>query len=201
MNNDFTIKIVTFTVNDDKLLVYLSDSHLPQGKIESGESLDAAVGRIFKDTLNLSVYDYYFEQLYTFSKPAKTTTKIEVVYYILLPKFVLKSLNNWFSLAKSDLARLVDRKIISYAIQRLQWKIEYTNIVYSLLSKEFTLSELQKTYEAILGKELDKRNFRKKILLLGILRKTAKVRKGIKARPALVYEFRKRTPEMVKVFS
>ena len=97
--------------------------------------------------------------------------------------------------------RVTDRNIIKYAVQRLQWKIEYTNVVYSLIPFEFTLSRLQTTYEAILGKTLDKRNFRKKILSLGLLKKTGKILKGFKARPALVYGFRKRTPVMVKVFS
>ena len=98
------------------------------------------------------------------------------------------------------MARQEDKEIISYAVQRLQWKIEYTNVVYSLLPREFTLSELQLTYEAILGKELDKRNFRKKILFLKLLKDTGKKRTGTVARPASVYEFRKRSPVRVKVF-
>jgi 8-oxo-dGTP diphosphatase len=89
--------------------------------------------------------------------------------------------------------------IISYAVQRLRWKIEYTNVVYSLLSREFTLSDLQKVYEAILGKFIDKRNFRKKILSLHFLQPTRKIKIG-RARPALFYTFKEKKPVIVNIF-
>lgn len=188
------IKIVAFTVVEDKLRVFLNRGILLQGELLENESLDKAALRIFKSTAQILPKESYLEQLYTFSKP-----QIEVVYYILLPSFTLKSLENWFS--PDVTSGLEDRKIIKYAVQRLQWKIEYTNIVYSLLPGEFTLSELQQTYEAILGKPLDKRNFRKKILSLKLLKDTGKKRTGTIARPASVYEFKKRSPVMVKVFA
>ncbi len=190
------IKIVAFTVVEDKLRIFLNKGLLPQGELQDDESLDAGALRIFKKVLPILPKESYLEQLYTFSK----ARNIEVVYYILLPGYTLKPLANWYSLERSDLARQEDKEIISYAVQRLQWKIEYTNVVYSLLPKEFTLSELQLTYEAILGKELDKRNFRKKILSLKLLKDTGKKRTGTVARPASVYEFRKRSPVRVKVF-
>ena len=190
------VKVVAFTVVDGKLLVFLNNGLLPQGVLQESESLDTAAIRIFKKFLQILPKESYLEQLYTFSK----ARNIEVVYYILLPGYTLKSLANWYSLERSDLARQEDKEIISYAVQRLQWKIEYTNVVYSLLPREFTLSELQLTYEAILGKELDKRNFRKKILFLKLLKDTGKKRTGTVARPASVYEFRKRSPVRVKVF-
>src|SRR3989338_5180281 len=190
------IKVVAFTVVDGKLLVFLNNGLLPQGELQENESLDTAAIRIFKKFLQILPKESYLEQLYTFSK----ARNIEVVYYILLPGYTLKSLANWYSLVRSHLARLDDRKITGYAIQRLQWKIEYTNVVYSLLPDRFTLSELQQTYEAILGNQLDKRNFRKKILSLKLLKDTGKKRTGTVARPASVYEFRKRSPVGVKVF-
>ena len=190
------IKVVAFTVVDGKLLVFLNNGLLPQGELQENESLDTAAIRIFKKFLQILPKESYLEQLYTFSK----ARNIEVVYYILLPGYTLKSLANWYSLERSDLARQEDKEIISYAVQRLQWKIEYTNVVYSLLPDRFTLSELQQTYEAILGNQLDKRNFRKKILSLKLLKDTGKKRTGTVARPASVYEFRKRSPVRVKVF-
>lgn len=189
------IKVVAFTVVEDKLRIFLNDGFLPQGVLQENESLDTAAIRIFKKFLQILPKESYLEQLYTFSKP-----QIEIVYYVLIPSFTLNSLNNWVYLKGSNPARVKENKVIGYAIQRLQWKIEYTNVVYSLLPGEFTLSELQLTYEAILGKELDKRNFRKKILSLKLLRDTGKKRTGTIARPATVYEFKKRTPVRVEVF-
>ena len=59
--------------------------------------------------------------------------------------------------------------MIGYALRRLQAKLEYSNVAYSLLPAEFTLSQLQRGYEAILARPLDKRNFRKRMLSLGII--------------------------------
>ena len=59
--------------------------------------------------------------------------------------------------------------VAAYARQRLEWKLAYTNVVWSLLPRRFALTELQKVYEAVLDRKLDKRNFRKKILALGLV--------------------------------
>jgi 8-oxo-dGTP diphosphatase len=75
-------------------------------------------------------------------------------------------------------------------MQRLRGKLEYTDIGYQLLAPEFTLSELQVVYEAILSpRTLDKRNFRKKVLSTGILEPTAHTRKSGQHRPAALYRF------------
>jgi 8-oxo-dGTP diphosphatase len=88
---------------------------------------------------------------------------------------------------------------LEYAIQRLRWKLEYTNIVYSLLPRDFTLTELQRVYEIILGRPLDKRNFRKKMLSLGMLQVTPRAVKVGAHRPARLYRFRRRTPMIIEV--
>jgi len=64
------------------------------------------------------------------------------------------------------------KKVIEYAIQRLKWKMEYTNLSQFILPAKFTLSELQKVYEIILNKKFDVRNFRKKIDSLHIIKET-----------------------------
>ncbi len=79
--------------------------------------------------------------------------------------------------------------IITYAYQRLKWKMEYTNVVKSILPESFTLRELQDVYETIFQKEFDKRNFRKKILSLGMLVETAEWDKENSKRPAKLYAF------------
>ncbi len=73
-------------------------------------------------------------------------------------------------------------------------KLAYSNVAYSLLPAEFTLSNLQNTYEAILGRALDKRNFRKRVLSVGILEATGRQAGAGRHRPAQLYRFRERHP-------
>jgi 8-oxo-dGTP diphosphatase len=84
------------------------------------------------------------------------------------------------------------------AITRLRAKLGYTNLVYTLLPGRFSLGELQEMYEAILGRRLDRRNFRKKILSLGLLRRLGDVRRG-PHRPAALYAFRQRRPMVIGI--
>jgi 8-oxo-dGTP diphosphatase len=78
--------------------------------------------------------------------------------------------------------------------------LEYTNVVYSLLPKYFTFNHLQNAYEVILGQKLDKRNFRKKFLILGLIKPTNKILKGERQRPAKLYQFISRKPAELKKF-
>lgn len=196
-NLNVLIKLVLFGVVSDSLVVFLRDGSLPAQTLTPEIPLNKQVNDLLFITLGRSVGDNYLEQLYTFSKNAKGIT---LVYFILLPLKATEFSNNGWIDARKKEKPTADHEIITYAIQRLQWKIEYTNVVYSLLPNEFTLSELQQIYEAILGHILDKRNFRKKILSLDFLERTGKKHKGI-SRPALMYSFKKRSPSMIKVFS
>jgi 8-oxo-dGTP diphosphatase len=90
--------------------------------------------------------------------------------------------------------------IVTYAAKRLRAKLEYTNAAYSLLPREFTLSELQEVYEAILGKRFDKRNFRKKYLELGLIKPTGRKTAGGRQRPAALYSFKSHHPAELKKF-
>ncbi|HKR21039.1 MAG TPA: hypothetical protein VJS17_00540, partial [Pyrinomonadaceae bacterium] len=78
--------------------------------------------------------------------------------------------------------------ILNYALERLRNKLEYTTVGFQLLPEKFTLSELQSVYEAILGKKLDKRNFRRKMSVLKILKPLTEYRRGGQ-RPAQLYRF------------
>lgn len=191
-----TIKLVIFRISDDHLCVYTTNGMLPSKRISESIPLEKQVNYLFSNKLHESLQNYYSEQLYTFTNE---NNEISIVYYVLLAN------SNKLSAMQPEWDRIEskknkDKEIISYALQRLQWKIEYTNVIYSLLPKIFTLSELQKTYEIILGKNLDKRNFRKKILSLNFLKPTGKKRID-NARPAQTYTFAKRAPQLVRVFS
>lgn len=187
------IKLVIFGIVTDTLAVYITDKLLPAEYIASAVSLEKQVEDLYFKATGESLGNNYTEQLYTITNAAD---EITIVYYVLSDDKKYKP--GWTKV--SAIKKTSDEHIIEYAVQRLQWKIEYTNVVYSLLPKEFTLSELQKTYEAILGQVLDKRNFRKKILSLQFLEPTGKRRIQV-SRPAQLYSFKKRSPTMVKIFS
>ncbi|HVA97015.1 MAG TPA: L-aspartate oxidase [Candidatus Acidoferrales bacterium] len=188
------VSLVIFRIESDSLCVYIPNGKLPSENISQTVSLDDQVKEIFHASLGFLLGTNYAEQLYTVSEKKN---EITIAYYILLSDSdkVKARTEHWKKISGKD-----QQQIIAYAIQRLRWKIEYTNVVYSLLPKTFTLGDLQKTYEIILGKKLDKRNFRKKILSLQFLKQTGEKRTD-NARPAQMYTFTKRSPMLVKVFS
>jgi len=177
----------------------------PGGLVHIGESLDTAARReLYEKT---GVQDLYLEQLYTFGEVHRdpTAQTVAVAYFALVPpgKHVLTRGEkyaeiDWFPVG--DLPELAydHNAMVITALQRLQAKLSYTNIVYSLLPPEFTLGELQTIYEVILDKKLDRRNFRRKILTLGLLKPLQKTRRGAH-RPAALFSFTRRSPMNVEV--
>jgi len=171
---NISVKLVIFSIINDKLAVFSTHNILPSEKIDSEFSLDETVGNIFEKETKIPIKDSYTEQLYTVSEEKS----INIVYYVLAEQAKILYNQEYFKPYDEMDKTIPDYPVISYAVQRLQWKIEYTNVVYSLLAQEFTLGNLQRIYEAILNKSLDKRNFRKKILSLNFLTPTNKKRIG-----------------------
>src|SRR6266849_4961209 len=95
----------------------------------------------------------------------------------------------WFSLYNLPPLAFDHGKILQYALNRLRGKLDYTTIAFSLLPEQFTLRELQRVYEIILHRKLDKRNFRKKVLATGILEDTGAKKMEGTHRPAGLYRF------------
>jgi 8-oxo-dGTP diphosphatase len=79
--------------------------------------------------------------------------------------------------------------VLKLALSRLRTRARYTTLLSQLMPKEFTLTELEAAYECVLGTEIDKRNFRKKIAKLGILKETTRMKTGGRFRPARLYRF------------
>ncbi|HEV8716235.1 MAG TPA: NUDIX domain-containing protein [Candidatus Binatia bacterium] len=177
----------------------------PGGLVQVGESLDDAARReLYEKT---GVQDLYLEQLYTFGDAQRdpTAPTVAVAYFALVPDqgSTLRSGEKyadigWFPVRKLPQLAYDHNAIAAYALQRLQAKLGYTNIVYSLLPREFTLAEIQEIYEVILDQRLDRRNFRRKVLALGLLRPLPKTRRGAH-RPATLYSFTRRSPMNVEV--
>jgi len=191
------IKLVIFSIIGGKLKIFLSDCVLPSGGFKRGKSLDEAVLGIFTKNMGFPLAESYLEQLYTFSE---SNGEIVVSYFVLIPEFKIpENIRKLFLEVNSLPSRFPEAYIVNYALKRLRWKIEYTNVVYSLLPPEFTFSQIQSTYEAILGRILDKRNFRKKIMALKLLEPTGHKKKEKRARPAEMFAFRKKELTFVKI--
>jgi 8-oxo-dGTP diphosphatase len=157
--------------------------------------LDEIAIHAFESELNIKIGNKYQEQLYTLSQ----NNQIQMIYYILVSS---NEISNQLLSDFHDVSAIFDsteKQIIIYAVQRLRWKIEYTNAVYSLLPKEFTFANLQNVYEAILGLTLDKRNFRKKILSLDIIEPTGHMLNIGRARPAEKFKFKKEKLTFVSI--
>ncbi len=203
-----TVDIVIFTIEGGKLKVLLIQRKkppfqhmwaIPGGFIHTGETLDeAAERRLYEET---NAKGIYLEQLYSFGSPNRDPRArvITVAYYALISadRLRLEASDNaedvqWFDV--SDLPELGfdHRQIVHLAWARLKDQIKDSNIGFQLLPDKFTLTELQRVYELILGKNLDKRNFRKKILSSGIVVETEETKMDGYHRPAQLYAFKER---------
>ena len=180
---------------------------LPGGRVRGEETLDDAARREL--AAQTGVRDVYLEQLYTFGSPQRDPhgRVISVAYFALIPhggRFQdPRAGDKYADVAWRRVARLPPLAydhpaVVTTALARLRAKLEYTNLVYTLLPHHFTLGELQELYEAILGRTLDRRNFRKKLLSLGLLRRVNGLRRG-PHRPAALYAFRHRRPMVIAI--
>jgi 8-oxo-dGTP diphosphatase len=202
-----TVDLVIFTVNDDMLKVMLvkraeepfADSwSLPGGFLKTSESLEDAALRVLRE--KAGVDNVYVEQLYTFGDPNRDPRArvITVTYFALIPwKDLVPSPSDkisdlmWTSVYHLPKLAFDHRKIVEYAVKRLRAKASYSNIVYSLMPRQFRLSELQRMYEIIINDKLDKRNFRKRMLATGLLQETGRKDIAGAHRPAMLYKFKK----------
>ncbi|MBI2267111.1 MAG: NUDIX hydrolase [Armatimonadetes bacterium] len=197
--------MVILTLRDEVLQVllvkrkvwpYKNRWALPGGFVRMKESLEqAAIRELYEET---HVKDVYLEQLYTFGNPKRDprTRVITVAYCALVRSEDLRlsadtdvSDVRWFPVPSLPRPAFDHGEILNYAVARLQNKLLYTNIAFQLLPDLFTLTELQNTYAAILGKPVDKRNFRKKILSSGVLEETSSRKQDGRHRPARLYRF------------
>lgn len=189
------VRVVLFTVSGKCVFVALEDQlagwALPGGSPALAESLDATGTRILMD--HLGIAEEYLEQLYSISHRSEGNWTVTVTYLALALEGVSGPPLNaatWVNAAKLPGMNLVDRKIVDYALLRLRAKLGYTTIAFHLLPPSFSLSELQTIYEAVLGREVDKRNFRRRIHAAGVLEGTGETRREGSHRPARLFRFR-----------
>lgn len=204
-----------FTVLDGHLQVLLIQMKkkpfaglwaLPGGLVANDETLDAAAARVLRE--ETGVADVYLEQLYTFGSVDRDPSGrvVSVAYFSLingaavtLQPFPKYAAVRWWKYAALPELAYDHKEVAAYAKKRLAWKLEYTNVIWSLLPPQFTLTDLQKAYEAVLGRDLDKRNFRKKVLSLGLLKPVGEKSDRGAHRPPMLYSFTTRKPKIAQV--
>lgn len=205
-----TVDGVVFQLIDNLLCVLLIQRSkepfdgwwaLPGGYNAAGETTTEALNRILWNKGGIQTSDIKLvEQLYTFDTVARDPRghAVSVTYMGLglnLEPKASKTTEKPQFFPLSDLPQLAydHSTIIKYAHERLRSKLTYTNAIFALLPATFTLSKLQSAYEAVLGRELDKRNFRKKFLSLDLIEATDKMFQEGAHRPARLYQFRQQS--------
>lgn len=169
------------------------------GFVKDNETLNDAVNRELKEEAGIKVN--YLEQLYTFGDNIDRDPRfrvISVAYFALVnsTKLVLTADTDaedakWFPIKDLPTLAFDHKDILQIAHQRLQNKLTYQPIGFDLLPKEFLFSDLETLYCTILEKEIDRRNFRKKILSFGIIEETDNFSPKKSGRPAKLFKFNK----------
>lgn len=208
--------IALFTVKDEKLYVRLMKvdrppyftnmTGLPGGLILPKETAEEAVSRIIEEKGLVNSKKIYTEQLYTFSTIDRDPRGrvVSVAYLALVPWEMLSATEQssateswWQEIYPKEKMAYDHDKILSVAIKRLQSRITYSTLASKLVPKEFTLTQLEKVCEVVLGGDIDKRNFRKKLLKNKVVKKSKLKLTGVKHRPAHLYSFN--SPKVLEV--
>jgi len=169
---------------------------LPGGFVRENEDLEDAARRELREETGLE--GVFLEQLYTFGEPGRDprghVVSVAWVALVNVRDHAVSAATDARDAAffpVGDLPELAfdHDRILAVAEERVRGKVRYRPIGFELLPPEFTLAQLQHLYETVLGRELDKRNFRKKLLAAGFLEDTGEREEGVPHRPAKLYRF------------
>lgn len=181
---------------------------IPGGFVLENESLEEAVTRELQEETGIEVN--YLEQLYTFGAPDRDPRQrvIAIAYFALVKSAMFQQLKastdaenaQWFNIKQLPALAFDHQKILKVAIERIRAKIRYQPIGFELLDRKFPFADLEKLYITLLDRDIDRRNFSKKMLALGILDETNEYAKPEgKGRPSKMYQFnKKRYQELLK---
>lgn len=203
-----TVDCVVFGLDEEDLKVLLIQRDLepfagrwalPGGFVRMDESLEEAARRELAEEAGVS--NVFLEQLFTFGNVDRDPRGrvVTVAYYALvkLGEHAVKAATDarsaaWFAVDDAPPLAFDHDRILETAYARLQGKVRYQPIGFELLPPKFTLTQLQKMYEKVLDRPLDKRNFRKKILSMGILHGLDEVETDVAHRAAQMFRFDKK---------
>ena len=175
---------------------------LPGGFVFPEETTEACARRILLEKTGID--KVFIEQLYTFSNADRDPREriVSVAYFALVNKQSYELIAGrdtlqaaWFGLSELPALAFDHAEIVTMAIQRLKGKVSYQPIGFELLDEKFTLSQLQAVCESILGMEIDKRNFRKKVLAMGVLKELGEKEMNVPRKAAMLYRFDKQAYE------
>lgn len=198
------VDIPVLGILDGDLYVLVSDVNRPPhyvdmkgflgGMVQSEETAEQAAYRVLQEKGGLA--NLYLDQLYTFSEVDrdKRNRVVSVAHLGLVTPDTISSYSHpeaQFISVKDINGLAYDHdEMLQVALDRLQGKLSYTTIAQFLLPKHFTLTEIQTVYEVSQKTKLDKRNFRKKVLGLDIIKDTGTTQEGLQNRPAALYTFK-----------
>ena len=195
----------------------------PGGFILKDENATTAAERVLKERTGLN--NIILTQFHTFSEPKRSDKKLHLstikkeglsllkgnwllqrfvtIGYYALVDFTkvlhthdaLSETCDWYPLQPAPVLMMDHNDILSKALQTLQQQINHQPIGYNLLPPKFTMPELQKLYETILDKALDRRNFQRRMLSYGILKKLEEVKTGVAHKAPFLYSFNKQKYE------
>ena len=201
----FTVDNVIFGFDEGDLKVllikrgeepYEGKWALPGYFVYPTEDLDSAAVRVLKELTGLT--DVYLEQVKTFGEVDRHPfgRVITIAYFSLVKinRYTLQPASialkaKWHSISEVKSLAFDHYEILSACFERLKWVVRTRPVGFELLPPKFTLTELQHLYEAILETDLDKRNFRKKILSMDLLVDLDELQEGVAHRPAKLYQF------------
>jgi 8-oxo-dGTP diphosphatase len=187
--------------------------YLPGGFLLKEEPIEAAASRILKERTGLD--KIFLQQFHVFGDPQRSkqhfdmykdmlpakenwfTNRFLTIGYYALVDFLeatpapdqFSAIGSWHSLEELPELKLDHTLILKTALDALRLQLNYQPIGYNLMPKEFTMPELQKLYETILDKKLDRRNFQRRMLSFGILKRSEQLRKGGAHKAPFLYSF------------
>lgn len=201
--HEITVDTVILTIKNDALqaLLIRRDREpfkdkwaIPGGYVRMSENLEQAAVRVLKEKTDVD--NVYLEQLYTFGDPLRhpDSRVITCVYFALVRyedvKVVASDDVAWYPIDDLPPLAFDHKEIIDYTRARVRLSLKTCPVAYQLLKEKFTLTEMQKVYELIMGKKLDKRNFRKKVLGTEGLITLDEFTKASSKRPARLYQYK-----------
>lgn len=211
MHSQFTVDCVILSLNNGELQVLLTERNeypykdwwsVPGYFVDKYEEMEDAVKRVCHEMTGLK--NIVMDQLAAFAGVKRHPEgRILTVAYLALVQFdevkhKIKPVSSymrqakWFSIRELPELAFDHSEIVSRSLEKLRTTLHFSSDIFALLPEKFTLTQLQQLYEAILGKKLDKRNFRKKINSLGYLKGLDEVQTGVSYRAAKLYRLDRR---------